>query len=290
LANNLEFAHQPVLVREFLELLRLNRPGLRVADLTVGGGGHLKALLTGSPRPSEIFAMDQDPAALAAAKKNLAPFEPIHWQHGNFRLIRERMTAPFDRVFVDLGVSSHQLDVAERGFSFQKEGPLDMRMNPEAGEPISEWLTHCSVEELVETFREFGEEPRAKFFARKLDDARRKRRIATTKDLVEALGSSLTAKDHRGRHPLTRIFQALRMKANDELGALADLLHVIPEILNQGGRAGILTFHSLEDREVKWGLKGRLKAINKKVIQASDEEARVNARSRSAKLRVFEKE
>ncbi|MDB5037994.1 MAG: S-adenosyl-methyltransferase MraW, partial [Bacteriovoracaceae bacterium] len=213
-----------------------------------------------------------------------------HFCHSNFRLIKSQIDRPFDRLFIDLGVSSHQLDRADRGFSFQKDGPLDMRMNPNEGEPISDWLAHCSEDELRDVLFEYGEESRAKFIARKWVDVRRRGPITTTKNFVEALGSSLTAKNPKGRHPLTRVFQALRMKANDEFSVLQELIRDLPEILSINGRVGILTFHSLEDREVKWGLKGRLTPVNKKVLQASREESRENPRSRSAKLRVYTRE
>jgi 16S rRNA (cytosine1402-N4)-methyltransferase len=284
-----DFSHTPVLVKEVLELLSWSSPGLVVADLTVGGGGHLKALLLKNPRPVKILALDQDREALKAAKENLREFEPIQWEHGNFRYVLTRSATKFDRIFVDLGVSSHQLDSAERGFSFQKDGPLDMRMNPEEGSPISDWLMRCSIEELSDVLYVYGEESRARHFARSWGEVREKKQIDTTRDFVEALGFSLDSKDHRGRHPLTRVFQALRIQANDEFSALRDLLSELPNLLTTNGRVGILTFHSLEDREVKWALKGKLRPINKKVLQASREEAKENPRSRSAKLRVFEK-
>lgn len=263
-----------------------------VADLTVGGGGHLWALLNSSPSPKKVYALDQDPAALEAAKKRLEKYSNIEWIHSNFRNCAEKILEPLDRMTVDLGVSSHQLDRAERGFSFQKEGPLDMRMNPESGDTASQWLAQCSEEELSTVLWELGEEKRSRWFAKRWIEIRRKSStpITTTQGLVEAFGFKADSKDRQGRHPMTRFFQAIRMHINDEWGSLEALLAIVPNLLAKGGRVAFFTFHSLEDRCVKWSLRGKLRPLDKKVIVATDEERDRNPRSRSAKLRVYEKE
>lgn len=277
------------MTQEIGDLLAWSEGDLAIADLTVGGGGHLKYLLERFAKPQRIVALDQDRDALNAAQKNLSTFQ-IEWVHSNFRNLSNAVTdATFDRIVVDLGVSSFQLDEASRGFSFQKDGPLDMRMNTSEGVPAWEWLAQCDESELADILKNYGEESRAKWFARKWLSVKNREEIRTTKAFVEALGFSLDSRGFKGRHPLTRVFQAIRIHINDEFGALQDLLQKLPEYLKKNGRAAILTFHSLEDREVKWALRGNLKAVNKKVICASREEQKNNPRSRSAKLRVFEK-
>jgi 16S rRNA (cytosine1402-N4)-methyltransferase len=268
-----------------------------VADFTVGGAGHLLALLqSSSPAPKKIFAVDQDLEALETARERLKNFSQTEFIHSNFRHLKEIIKTPLQRITVDLGVSSHQLDRAERGFSFQKEGPLDMRMNAKAGESAIDWLMHCGEEDLSKIIWELGEEKRSRWFAKKWIDARRacpkdeRARLGTITGFLEVFGFRLDSKDRQGRHPITRVFQAIRMHINDELGALDELLLSLPELLAPKGRVAFFTFHSLEDRCVKWGLRGILKPINKKVIIATDEERDRNPRSRSAKLRVYEKE
>lgn len=282
--------HIPILVEEISNLLAWEKSE-RIIDLTVGGGGHLLALLSQFPRPTEIWANDQDLEAIAESKKKLQAFEPIHWVHGNFRDIRKLTSEKFDRVLIDLGVSSHQLDDASRGFSFQKEGPLDMRMDQTRGMPASEWLMQCDITEFANIVYEYGEERSSRVFARRWAEARGalKGRDLTTAAFVQALGFNFNSKNPQGRHPLTRVFQALRIHLNQEWQALDEVLNLLPDLLSDKGRLSILTFHSLEDRKVKWALRGKLKPINKKVIQAGETESRANPRSRSAKLRVYEK-
>ncbi len=280
------FKHASILVDEICEHLAWSSID-RLVDLTVGGGGHLEALLSRNPRPREIIAFDQDPAALAAAKDRLKKFEPIRWVHANFREFSNLVPDPVDRLVIDLGVSSHQLDSADRGFSFQKDGPLDMRMNPLSGEPVWKWLMRCGEEELARVIWLYGEEKASRRIARRWVE-RRNPDVQTTKAFVEALGFEMESKDRRGRHPLTRVFQALRIHINQEMTVLEELLDQIPRKLQKSGRAAILTFHSLEDREVKWRLRGKLKALNKKVIISGEEEIRANPRARSAKLRCYE--
>lgn len=283
------FKHAPVLLREILADMSWKNSDVVVADFTVGGGGHLKALLENNPLPKKVLAVDQDPAALKAAKENLKDFPNIEFLHSNFSEISaDKFPEKFDRISIDLGVSSHQLDSAERGFSFQKDGPLDMRMNPTAGESAAEWLAHCSEEEFIKILRDYADESRARPIAKKWSDARASKAIRTTREFVEALGFTLESKDRKGRHPLTRAFQAIRMHINQEFQVLQKILDELPNLLKPNGRVSILSFHSLEDREVKWLLRGKLKQIHKKVIIAQDDEMDENPRSRSAKLRIFE--
>lgn len=280
--------HQSVLLKESLELMAWDRPGLKIADLTLGLGGHLEAFLKNFPKPSEVWAFDQDPEALSLAKQRLKDFPDIHFVHANFESLREHCSIRFDRIFVDLGVSSLQLDEPERGFSFRKEGPLDMRMDPSRGRPAWQLLAEVREPELVQILREYGEERRAPVYARRWVRERKKGAIRRTEDFVEALGHRLDSKMPNGMHPLTKVFQAIRIWTNREMDVLDSLLEQVPSWLNKNGRLGIISFHSLEDRRVKWSLKGRLKPLHKKVIQASDEERAQNPRSRSAKLRVYE--
>lgn len=264
----------------------------RVLDLTVGGGGHLHSLLLRYPRPSEIWANDQDEEALAESKRRLKDFEPIHWVHDNFRNIpKHTKEKKFDRILIDLGVSSHQLDDEKRGFSFQKDGPLDMRMDRSRGQSVSEWLMRCDINEFADIVYKYGEEKSSRVFARRWGESRSglRDKELTTGLFVEALGFDFQSKNPQGRHPLTRVFQALRIFINQEWESLEEILGILPDLLAPQGRLSILTFHSLEDRNVKWALRGKLKPVNKKVIQASDAEAKANPRSRSAKLRVYEK-
>lgn len=260
-----------------------------VVDLTVGGGGHLEALLKACPRPLKVYAVDRDPYALERAKSKLEGFPDIIYLHERFDLALKKIPETPTRLLADLGVSSFQLDNAVRGFSFREEGPLDMRMDTTRGITAREWLEGVSEKGLSDILWEFGEEKRSRVLARRFVHERKSRPLATTKDLVECFGYRLDSRDPRGHHPLTRVFQAIRIYVNEEFQALQSLLEEIPTRMAVGGRLAIITFHSLEDRLVKWSLRDRLKPVNKKVIIASEEESDANPRSRSAKLRVYEK-
>lgn len=262
---------------------------VRVADLTVGMGGHLKAFLAANPEAAYVLAADQDQAALKIAKDVLSDWPQIDFKHQNFEAMTRWVGESFDRIFIDLGVSSLQLDDASRGFSFRTNGPLDMRMNPTVGPSARDWLYECTEEDFVRVLRDYGEERRAPLIARKWVHLRKTTDVRSTQDFVEALGFHLDSKTKKGTHPLTKVFQAVRIHVNRELDVLDGLLKALPKLLKKNGRVGIISFHSLEDRLVKWSLRGKLKPINKKVIQATDEEIRSNPRSRSAKLRVYEK-
>jgi len=285
-----ESIHQSVLLQEVLEGLAWTDPNQIVMDLTVGGGGHLYELLKTNPRPKEVWAFDRDEVALSKSRIRLREFPEVKFIHSRFDGWPEFVDEPPTRVLADLGVSSFQLDDAARGFSFRKEGPLDMRMDPSKGQSLQEWLHAAQEEEISQALWDFAEERRSRFYARKLVHERKTNPLATTKDLVEALGFRLDSRDKQGHHPLTRVFQGLRIQVNDEFGALKVLLKQLSEKLAVGGRVAIITFHSLEDRLVKWTLRDELKPINKRVIIPSDEECRLNPRSRSAKLRVYERQ
>lgn len=286
-----EFYHESILVAEILRDLEWTQCSL-LADFTVGGGGHLEALLKSNPKPERIVACDQDLEALRHSQMRLKDFENIEWKHMNFsKALLELGPSSVYRGIADLGVSSRQLDDASRGMSFQKEGPMDLRMDQSSGESAADWLMHCDESSLAQIIRDYGEESRAKLYARRWIENRSQFRASslTTTEFVRALGHDLSSKTPWGRHPLTRVFQALRIAVNREMEVLDQFLESLPSLLAEGGRIAILTFHSLEDRKVKWALKGRLRSLHKKVVVASEDECQRNPRARSAKLRVYEK-
>lgn len=284
--------HIPVLLTEVLQIFE----GLQIKTFfegTVGAGGHAEAILDAHPEIVRYFACDRDLAALALTKKRLKKWESkVEWIHGAFgdlplHLDRHGITC-IDGFLIDIGVSSMQLDQKERGFSFQGDAPLDMRMNPEADLTAEDLINRLSEKELAQLFYEYGEERRSRQAAKAIVEARRKKRIKTTAELVAIL-----LKVIRGGkiHPATRIFQALRIAVNDELGQLKLALEGAKDRLQMGGKMAVISFHSLEDRIVKHCLKEdkRLKVLTKKPIVASAEEMRANPRSRSAKLRAAER-
>lgn len=303
-----EIYHAPVLPQEVAELLA-PAPGQWFADGTLGGGGHSEIFLQAGAR---VIGLDQDPEALAFAHKRLAPLgENFHAVQANFTEVAsvlQRLGVPqLDGALLDLGVSSWQLDTAARGFSFMREGPLDMRMNPASPVTAAHLVNHASGEQLERIFRNFGEEPAARRVALRLVRDRLQRPFVTTLDLVRSVESVLP---RRGKtHPATRIFQALRIAVNRELDVLAEGLEEFTKALRPGGRFGVITFHSLEDRIVKTYFKQRstefldrpewpeprpnpdfiLKLVKRKAVTASAVEQSRNPRSRSAKLRVVEK-
>jgi 16S rRNA (cytosine1402-N4)-methyltransferase len=302
------FRHETVLADEVTNALQ-PAPGKIFLDLTLGGGGHSERLLAAG---AEVVGVDRDGEALAAAELRLSAFgrrfRPLK---GNFacfpELCREAGFGPFDGILMDLGVSSHQLDTAERGFSFQREGPLDMRMGRDDGITAAELVNHAPEQELARIFKDFGEEPQARRAARALVAARAKAPLTTTLELANVLESALGRKS--GHHPGTRIFQALRMAVNGELAALAAALAAVPDWLRPGGRLAVISFHSLEDRLCKTHVRERARAtvdrpewpeprpnpdycyrdLSRHPAEASAAEIARNPRARSAKLRVAEK-
>jgi 16S rRNA (cytosine1402-N4)-methyltransferase len=288
------FAHLPVLAdavsQAFAELpAGLGGAPPRLIDATLGGGGHSALLLEDHPQ-LELIGLDQDPTARAAAAERLAPWaERLRIVATNFAAYSP--DAPVQAVLADLGVSSPQLDRSERGFSFRADGPIDMRMNPEAGESAAELLDRLEESELADLLFGLGEERLSRRIARRLvaERAERPWRQRGTAELACAIAGCYPPAARRGRiHPATRSFQALRIAVNDELGALERLLERAPDWLAPGGLLAVISFHSLEDRRVKRAFleDPRLERITRKALVADASERDANPRSRSAKLRV----
>ncbi|MBE9156607.1 16S rRNA (cytosine(1402)-N(4))-methyltransferase RsmH [Nodosilinea sp. LEGE 06152] len=282
-----EFHHVPVLPDAVTEGLSI-QPGGRYLDATAGGGGHSRLILEADPTVS-LVAVDQDAAAIAATQANLAEFAGrVSYWHGNFAEFKPS-GAPFSGILADLGVSSVQLDVGDRGFSFRQSAPLDMRMDLRQDLTAADIVNHWDETELANLIYTYGEERLSRRIARKIVD---QRPWQTTTDLAEAISYSVPRSYRYGRiHPATRTFQALRIAVNRELEVLETLLKVAPTWLAPGGRLVIISFHSLEDRLVKHTLKDSpdLKVITKKPVIATEAELSQNPRSRSAKLRVAER-
>ncbi len=291
--------HQPVLLEPTVQFLN-PRPGGLIVDGTVGSGGHSAALLPRLLPDGRLIAIDRDPTALALAEQRLSEFAPmITFLRGDFRDLRQHLArigrSGVDGLLVDLGMSSLQVDAPERGFSFLKEGPLDMRMDPDQ-QTTAETLVHrLSADELTTLFGTLGEERFSRRIAHRIVQERRTHPITTTTQLARLVTSAVPPGARHGRlHPATRVFQALRMAVNDELGALDALLADLHELLNPGGRAAIISFHSLEDRRVKHafvqGMRDELwTVLTKKPVGPTDDEMDRNPRARSAKLRAVER-
>lgn len=293
----MEHTHIPVLLEETLDLLGL-KDGDVVVDATLGLGGHAKEILNRIQPSGKLIGIDKDEQALTIARKNLQPFaDKVVLVNGNFRNIDELVkSAKYERVsgiLFDLGVSSLQLDEGARGFSFNKEAELDMRMDKKSYLTAKEVVNNYSYQDLVRIFTEYGEERKAEDIAKRITEARKNKPIETTIDLVEVAFPFLAGK-HMSIHPATKIFQAIRMEVNDELGALEEGLRNGFDILESGGRMAVISFHSLEDRIVKRFFKhlktgGSGKLLTKKALRPSWPERQKNKRSRSAKLRVIER-
>lgn len=281
--------HLPVMVREVVSLLNPG-PGDLIGDLTVGGGGHAEALLEASAPTGRLLGLDRDQAAVDAARARLKRFKDrVTIVKGRFSRIRERMAGlnipGFDALVVDLGLSSIQLDDPERGFSFQRPGPLDMRMDTDTETTAALLVNTLSRRELEELIRELGEERFAGRIARTLVE---RRPFTETTALARAVADAVPGRKQR-IHPATRVFQALRIAVNDELKELGEFLGLLPQILNPGGVAAIISFHSLEDRLVKRGFREAgpgLEVLTKKVLRPREDEVRSNPRARSARLRA----
>ena len=298
------FSHEPVLLREVVELAAAHPPR-RVIDGTVGGGGHAAALLEAFPNV-ELLGIDRDPSAVEAASARLARFGArARVVHGRLSEMQTRMAdagiAAADFVLADLGVSSHQLDTAERGFSFRAPADLDMRMDPTSGVPVRTLLADFDVDELGRIIREYGEER----FARKVAHAIAREQPQTTQALA-SLVRRVVPKSRDGLDPATRTFQALRMLVNEEQEELQSWLSQVPQILADGGVAVAISFHSLEDRAVKHAFReaakgcvcpptlpvcrcGRsptLKVLTSHGVRAGDAESARNPRARSASMRA----
>jgi 16S rRNA (cytosine1402-N4)-methyltransferase len=288
------FEHLPVLaeaVRQVFAALPAGHGGAppRLIDATLGGGGHSGLLLADHPH-LRVIGLDQDPTARAAAAAHLAPFaQRLTIVATNFATFHP--DGLVQGVLADLGVSSPQLDRPERGFSFRAEGPIDMRMNPEAGDPAAALLDQLEEGPLADLLFQLGEERLSRRIARRLVAERAERPWAerSTAELAYAIGGCYPPAARRGRlHPATRSFQALRIAVNDELGVLDALLRRAPDWLAPGGLLAIISFHSLEDRRVKRAFLDdpRLERVTRKALVADEAERDANPRSRSAKLRV----
>lgn len=283
--------HTPVLGPQLIEGLAV-RAGGHYLDATVGGGGHTSLILAAAPDVT-IVAIDQDLDAIAFCKQQLAEFLPpnsarIQFWHGNFASYRAKEST-FDGIIADLGVSSAQLDAPGRGFSFRHHANLDMRMNQQQSLTAAEIVNHWEEVKLADIFYTYGEERLSRRIARRIVGDRP---FQTTTELADAIARCVPPKYRYGRiHPATRTFQALRIAVNSELTAVETFLKQAPQWLKPGGRMGIISFHSLEDRLAKHELKDSplLRVLTKKPIQPATEEVAKNPRARSAKLRLAER-
>jgi 16S rRNA (cytosine1402-N4)-methyltransferase len=281
------FSHVPVLSREIVEGLGVH-PGGHYLDATVGGGGHSRLILEAGLNV-QVTAIDQDGDALAAARKYLAEYEDrVNFIRSNFGSY-EFLQSAFDGIIADLGVSSYHLDTPERGFSFRHAASLDMRMDQRQSLTAADVINEWDEAELADIFFKYGEERLSRRIARRIVE---RRPLDTTVELAEAIASCVPPKYRYGRiHPATRVFQALRIVVNDELKSLESFLDKAPNALVPGGKIAIISFHSLEDRIVKHGLRNSplLRVLTKKPITAQEEEIAQNPRSRSAKLRIAQR-
>ncbi|HEY8514226.1 MAG TPA: 16S rRNA (cytosine(1402)-N(4))-methyltransferase RsmH [Candidatus Binatia bacterium] len=306
--------HEPVMLHEVTELLApaVARPGARIVDVTLGLGGHSAALLERAAADARLLGLDRDDDALAIAGERLAPWgERVVLRHARFSELAQTLDElgweRVDAVVADLGVSSLQLDDAQRGFSFQREGELDMRMDRTRGESAADLLARLSQSEIAALLRDLGEEPEAKRIARALCRAEGGR-PRTTQELRAAVLRAVGGRATRRHDPATLTFQALRIAVNDELGELENLLETLPQRLAPGARVAFLAYHSLEDRIVKqhlrrWsarcvcppelpvcqcGGKARAIRLTPGAQRPSDDEVARNPRARSARLRAVE--
>lgn len=283
--------HVSVVPAEVLRLLA-PQPGHVIVDATVGGGGHARLLAERIVPDGRLIGLDRDAAMLERARPGLEglPVTLVHAAFDNLRGVLDKLGIDrVDAVLADLGISSDQLDEAGRGFSFQQSGPLDMRMDVTQRESAGDLLRRLNERDLADLIYQLGEERFSRRIARRIVETRRTTPLETTEQLAELVRRCVPRP--KGRHaidPATRTFQALRIAVNDELGALERLLEELPRCLKVGGKAAIISFHSLEDRRVKhaFAVKETWQAMTKKPVQATEEETSSNPRARSAKLRV----
>lgn len=308
-----EFPHQPVLLKEAVNALAI-KPGGIYIDGTFGRGGHSAAILSQLGESGRLIAFDQDPEAVAVAKQRFAGDQRFEIVHANFAEMADVVTAKalvgkIDGVLLDIGVSSPQFDDAARGFSFSQSGPLDMRMNPEAGESAAEWLANAPANEISRVLKHYGEEKFASRIANLIVEKRQLMPIETTADLAVIIEEAIPKrKQEKHKHPATRSFQAIRIFINKELDVLQQVLEGVNPLLSIGGRLAVISFHSLEDRMTKRFIKKMtsepaalhdlpikaddvvvpMKTIGK-AIKAGEKEVENNPRARSAVLRIAER-
>ena len=308
------FDHTTVLLHEAVDGLNIQPDGIYV-DCTLGGAGHSEQIAKKLNEKGHLYCFDQDVTAIEAAKKRLAPYlERVTFIQSNFRYLKrelnKRGVVRVDGVLYDLGVSSPQFDTPERGFSYRFDAPLDMRMDQSASLTAREIINEWPYEDLVRIFFRYGEEKFSKNIAREIERRRKEAPIETTFELVDCIKAGIPAAARRkGGHPAKRVFQALRIAVNDELGAMEDSITEALELIRVGGRVSVITFHSLEDRLCKTmfrevsaepdlppnfpiipeHLKPQYRLVNRKPIKPSKEEIEHNRRSRSAHLRVIER-
>lgn len=309
----MEFKHVSVLLDECIEGLNIKEDGIYV-DGTLGGAGHSSEIIKRLSIKGKLIGVDQDKDALKAAGERLSDFKNVTLVHSNFYNISNILDTleieKIDGMLMDLGVSSYQLDEGERGFSYMKDAPLDMRMNREDSLSAYNVVNEYDEEELYRIIRDYGEEKFARRIAKFIVDRRVEKNIETTLELVDLIKDAIPAKARReGPHPAKRTFQAIRIEVNSELSILNKTMEDAVNRLNKGGRLAIITFHSLEDRIVKVKFKelatictcprefpictcggtAKVKLVSRKAIEPTKEEVERNPRSRSAKLRVIEK-
>ncbi len=307
-----EFVHIPVLANSVIDLLNV-RDNKVYVDGTVGGGGHSKLILQ-KAKLNKLIGIDQDKEALCAAEKNLSEFNNVKLVYGNFKdisdILENEGIEKVDGILIDIGVSSHQIDTAERGFSFRTDGKLDMRMDTSKSFSAYDVVNGYSEEKLADIIYKFGEEKFSRSIARHIVKARELGAIETTKQLEKIILSSVPRfRGQDGSSNVQRTFQAIRIEVNGELDALSEFLSRATELLNVGGRLAVISFHSLEDRIVKQtfkelstgcicpsdfpicvcGHKATVKLVTKHPVVATDEEIKQNSRAACAKLRVIEK-
>ncbi len=308
------FVHEPVLLAEVLQWMNVRENGV-YADGTLGGGGHSGAMLEASGGTATLYGIDRDENAIAAATARLEQYPGFHAIHGNFHdvkaLLSQSGAPPLDGALLDLGVSSPQLDQAERGFSYHEDAPLDMRMDRSQGKTAAELLAEVSEGELTRILREYGEEKWAARIAHFVVERRQTQPLRTTQDLVRVVDAAIPKAVRRkdDGHPARRTFQAVRIAVNDELDPLDRALEDFVDCLKPGGRLLVITFHSLEDRLTKrcfqrlqnpcvcppkapvctCGRKPKVRILARGAVPPTAEEIARNPRARSAKLRVAEK-
>lgn len=308
----MEFNHKPVLLKECIEGLNINPEGIYI-DGTLGGAGHSKEILKLLSPTGRLIGIDRDQDALKVAKVRLKEFQNVTYVYGNHDDIKEILEKlnidKVDGILLDLGVSSYQIDTEERGFSYMLDSNLDMRMDLGQTLTAKEIVNTYKEEELARIIYEYGEEKFSRAIAKKIVEARNKKEIETTNELVEIIKNAIPYYDRTAGHPAKRTFQAIRIETNNEIKPLYNTVTNAIQCLKPRGRLCIITFHSLEDRAVKkayndangkcicpkdlpyciCGAKKIAKIINKKPIEASKEEQEENSRSKSAKLRILEK-